>query len=84
MSYGYPNFFIYDTTKEQIGGEMMVGEVYCVRDFVEDGDLYWTNGCHYDVVGEDSGDFLVKNNFGGVGRIYAEDFSDYFIISAFV
>lgn len=56
----------------------MVKEVLCIRNFVEDGDLYWSKGCHYEVVEMDDNGYMIRHNFGGVGRIYAEDFDDYF------
>lgn len=55
-------------------------EVRCIADFTEDGDLYWTKGCIYEVAGTEDGDWLIRHNFGGVGRIYAEDFDGHFEI----
>lgn len=55
-----------------------IKEVLCVRDFVEDGETWWSAGCHYNVVGTDGENYQIQHNYGGVGLIYAEDFDDHF------
>lgn len=52
--------------------------VYCIRSFVEDGNEYWSEGCHYKIVAMEDDDILIRNNFNGIGRIYPEDFDSYF------
>lgn len=64
-------------TNEKSKGKMIT-KVLCIKDFVEDGDLCWTKGCYYNVVEMDGDDYLIEHNFGGVGRIYPDDFDDYF------
>ena len=56
----------------------MVKEVLCISGFEEDGNQYWSEGCYYELVGMDGDDYMIRHNFGGVGRIYAEDFDEYF------
>lgn len=55
-----------------------VGEVQCIKDFVEDGDEYFSRRCYYTITSKDDAGYCIKNNFGGVSRIYTEDFADYF------
>lgn len=53
-------------------------DVLCICNFVEDGNEYWSEGCCYEFIGMDGEDYLIRTNFNGVGRVYAEDFDDYF------
>lgn len=53
-------------------------QVFCTRDFVEDGTEYWSKGNWYEVVKwEPNGDCVIRHNHG-IGTIYAEDFDEYF------
>lgn len=55
-----------------------IGEVRCIADFEEDGDQYFSELCYYTVTSKGDSEYFIKNNFGGVSRIDAEDFADYF------
>lgn len=54
-------------------------QVYCTKDFVEDGIDYWNKGSYYNVRGYDknNGGLILENNYG-TGMIYDEDFDEYF------
>lgn len=60
-----------------------VGEVHCIRSFVEDGDEYFGVGGYYALIGKDNSGYRtvyrIKNNFNGVSVFDAEDFADYFV-----
>ncbi len=53
-------------------------EVLCICDFVEDNTEYWSEGCYYEWIGTDGEDYLIRTNFNAEGRVYAEDFDQYF------
>lgn len=59
-----------------------IKEVLCITDFVEDSEVWWSEGCYYEVVGMDGENYRIQHNFGGVGYIYAEDFDIYFKVVA--
>lgn len=58
---------------------MSFKEVYCIKDFVEDGTVYWYAGSYYKVNGSDEqlGAFYIEHEYGE-GIIYYEDFDEYF------
>ena len=61
-------------------------KVVCLKDYEEDGDLYWTAGEVYGAIKHKDGNWTIENNFnrsGNVGLSYLlDDFDDNFIISS--
>ena len=53
--------------------------VLCIKDYVEDGECFWSAGNYYKTaMMEDSDTLRVYNNFNELGRIYLANFHEYF------
>ena len=60
--------------------------VRCKKDYVEDGDCYWSEGKEYKCTETDNGTYEIETNFGGTGAVgndyLVDDFDEYFEKSA--
>lgn len=52
-------------------------DVLCIKDYVEDDTVYWSDGMYYDVLSVNRYGYKMRHNYG-IGMIYNEDFYDYF------